>query len=162
MSFLMTRLLLLSGAVALAQQVSTPPAPTQAQIDRDVELLRKDVRSQKKQIVATNLNLTDPEAEKFWPVYDQYTNDLAQINNQKYALLKQMDQTDTLSSDQIDAQIKGWLQVDHDVAQLRLKYIPQFRAVLSPAKTARFYQIERRVQMLIDLQLASAIPLAGG
>jgi hypothetical protein len=49
--------------------------------------------------------------------------------------------------------------VDASVAQLRLKYIPIFRKALSAKGTAMFYQIDRRVQMMIDLQLASAIPL---
>jgi hypothetical protein len=61
----------------------------QAPSDEDIQLLRKDLRSQKKQIVAANMNLTDVEAEKFWPVYDQYTADLVRINDVKAALIKQ-------------------------------------------------------------------------
>ena len=80
----------------------TPPAPnarqaatssqsgtSQAAIDQDIELLRQDIRSKKKQMVAANLKLTDEEATKFWPVYDQYTADLVKINNEKYALIKE-------------------------------------------------------------------------
>lgn len=57
--------------------------------DRDMNLMRSDIRSQKKQLIASNLKLTDAEATKFWPVYDQYTNELIKINDQKFALIKQ-------------------------------------------------------------------------
>ncbi len=52
-----------------------------------IELLRKDIRSQKKQIIAENMDLSDAEAEKFWPVYDQYAVELSRIYDTKIALL---------------------------------------------------------------------------
>src|ERR1700743_266599 len=57
--------------------------------DQDIDLLCKDIRSQKKQVIAANMKLTDAEAEKFWPIYDQYTAELVQINNAKYGAIKQ-------------------------------------------------------------------------
>jgi hypothetical protein len=64
-----------------------------------------------------------------------------------------------MTEDQADTLAKRWVEVDASVAQLRLKYIPIFRTVLSAKGTAMFFQIDRRVQMMIDLQLASAVPL---
>src|SRR5271163_2014424 len=73
----------------------------QASPDQDISLLRKDIRSQKKQMIAANMNLTDKEAEQFWPIYDQYTAELVAINNQKYDAFKQYAQNyDTLTDDQ--------------------------------------------------------------
>jgi hypothetical protein len=54
---------------------------------------------------------------------------------------------------------KRWLTLDQDNTQLRLKYIPEFERVISHKKTAVFFQIDRRVSMLIELQLASQVPL---
>src|SRR3954469_1186800 len=54
-----------------------------AQLDQDIKLLRKDLRSERKQIGAANMKLTDTEAQQFWPVYDQYTADLAKIGDTK-------------------------------------------------------------------------------
>src|SRR5260370_14530285 len=59
----------------------------QSASDQDIDLMRQDLRNKKRQIVAENLPLSDAEAEKFWPVYQHYTNDLKQINDEKYALL---------------------------------------------------------------------------
>src|SRR5215470_20030808 len=74
-----------------AKQIA-PPAlgtvyeDTQWSPDQDIEMLKSNIRSQKKQIVAANMDLTDGEAEKFWPVYDRYAADLAKIYDTKIAL----------------------------------------------------------------------------
>jgi hypothetical protein len=146
--------------LVLAQNASPQPAAASGSIDQDITLLRKDLRSQRKQLVAANMNLTGDEAEKFWPVYEQYVGDLVQINNAKYDLIKQYAQNSgALSADQADSSVKKWLGVDQSVTELRLKYFPNFRKVLSAQKTALFYQVDRRVQLMIDLQLASQLPL---
>ena len=143
-----------------ASQQPTASAPTQDTTDQDVALLRKDLLSHKKQIVAANLNLTDKEAEQFWPIFEKYTDDLMAINNKKYAALKEYVQSyDSLTDQQAEKLTRDALEVDQSVAQLREKYIPIFEKVISPKKTAAFIQIDRRLVMLIDLQLSSSIPL---
>lgn len=157
---------LLSGRFLAAQASSQQSTSTQASsgqqanTDQDIDLLRKDIRSQKKQVIAANMNLTDKEAEKFWPIYDQYTNELVTVNNKKYAAIKQYAQNyDTLTDQQALDLTKQALQVDQDVAQLRVKYIPIFNQAISGKKTALFFQLDRRLVMLIDVQLSSAVPL---
>ncbi|HET6177148.1 MAG TPA: hypothetical protein VFE61_09465 [Candidatus Sulfotelmatobacter sp.] len=128
--------------------------------DQDIQMLRKDIRSQRKQIIAANMKLTDSEAEKFWPVYEKYVSDLVNINGTKYALIKQyMETRGVLTDAEAETAVNQWVGVDESVAELRKKYIPLFRKVLSPKNTALFYQLDRRVQLLIDLQLASSIPM---
>jgi Spy/CpxP family protein refolding chaperone len=155
-------LTLLSGRFLLSQESSPQSSPSAQSTDQDVNLLRKDIRSQKKQIIAANLNLTDQEAEKFWPVYDQYTNELVTINDKKYAALKQYAQNySTLTDDQAKDLTQQVIEVDQAVAQLREKYIPIFSKVVSGKKTALFFQLDHRLVLLIDIQLAAAIPLVG-
>src|ERR1700722_8119527 len=67
---------------------ASAPSDSQASPDDFVDLLRRDIRSQKKQIIAQNMDLSDAEAQKFWPVYDQYAADLSKIYDGKLALLK--------------------------------------------------------------------------
>jgi hypothetical protein len=143
-------------AAQQTQQSQQPVGPT----DQDIDLLRKDIRSQKKQMIAANMKLTDKEAEQFWPIYDQYTAELVRINDKKYAVIKEYAQNyDTLTDDQAVSLSRQVLEVDGSVSQLRLKYIPIFRKVISGKKTAMFFQLDRRLVMLIDLQLSSQIPL---
>jgi hypothetical protein len=154
-------LFLLACGVAFAQgNTSQAAAKPAASIDQDISMLRKDIRSQRKQLIAANMSLTSDEAEKFWPIYEQYIGELVQINNTKYDLIKQYVQSSgALTADQADNSVKQWLGVEESVAQLRMKYIPTFRKVLSAQNTALFYQLDRRVQLMIDLQLASQLPL---
>ncbi|HXW90972.1 MAG TPA: hypothetical protein VEK33_10545 [Terriglobales bacterium] len=143
------------------QSSSPQDSPSiQTSMDQNIDLMRKDIRSQKKQIIAANLQLTDKEAEKFWPLYDQYTAELVKINDTKYGAIKDYAANyTTLTDDQALDLIRKPLQVDEAVAQLRLRYIPVFGKVLSGKKTALFFQLDRRLLMLIDTQLAAQIPL---
>lgn len=148
----------LSWSHTAAQTSSNNSAQSAA--DKDIDLLRKDVRSQKRQLIASNLQLTDKEAEKFWPLYDQYTADLVKINDAKYAAIKEYATSySTLTDDQATELVRKMLGVDQAVAELRLRYIPMFNSVISGRKTAVFFQLDRRLVSLIDLQLASQIPM---
>jgi transposase len=155
----------LGGAVLFTMSASSgrgqAPANQQSQssLDQQIDLLRRDLRSQRKQIIAQNMTLTDSEAVKFWPIYDQYVADLVASNKAKYELIKEYAQVNTMTEERADNAAKQWLTVDENVIQLRRKYLPVFRGVLSAKQTARFFQIDRRVQIMIDLQLASSLPL---
>jgi hypothetical protein len=162
LSISLVSVLILTG-MSRNQSSAQTPASNAAQSttpDQDIDLLRKDIRSQKKQIIAANLQLTDAEAVKFWPIYDQYTAELVKINDAKYAALKEYATNySTLSDDQALSLTRQILGVDQSVAQLRLKYTPIVGKAISGKKTALFFQLDRRLLMLIDLQLASQIPM---
>jgi hypothetical protein len=128
--------------------------------DANIQLMRQDIRAERKKVVAANMPLTEAEAMKFWPVYDRYIAETIKVNDVRFALLKDYAKNyDTATEEQADGFIKRWLSYDQDNTQLRLKYIPEFEKVISHKKTAMFFQIDRRVSMLIELQLASQVPL---
>jgi Spy/CpxP family protein refolding chaperone len=128
--------------------------------DQDIELLRRDLRTQKKQIVAANLSLTGEQATKFWPVYDQYIAEQTKIHDQKYAVIKEFATSwGTISDAQAEDLTKRALAVDTQVTELRVKYMPNFLKVLPGKQVATFFQIDRRLQMMVDLQLMSQLPL---
>ncbi len=146
------------GQYANSQPVAQPPSDPGP--DQYIEMLRKDVRSLRKQIVAANLDLTDDEAVKFWPIYDQYTTDLRKINDTKVALIKDYARNyTTMTDEQAEAYVRGRAAVDESVNRLRLKYFPVFHRVLSGKTAATFFQIDWRISQMIDLQLASQMPL---
>ncbi len=145
-----------------ATQGSTASAAKggQTMTDQDIQLLRQDIRSKKKQLIAANLTLTADEATKFWPVYDQYTAELGKINDVKYATIKEYaEKWGTMTDDQALALINRSLGVDESVSKLRIKYVPIFQKVIPGTKVATFFQLDRRLGMLIDAQLASQLPL---
>jgi hypothetical protein len=130
---------------------------TQWSPDQDIQLLKSNIRSQKKQIVAANMDLTDAEAEKFWPVYNRYADDVAKIYDTKIALFREyLESYDSMSGEQAEGYLRRRAAVEEDIMQVRLKYLPEFRKVLTGRETALFYQIDWRLDLMINLQLAQA------
>lgn len=152
---------LVTSPKALGQAAAPPAASSgQASLDQDIQLLRQDVASQKKQLIASNLVLTDAEATKFWPVYDRYQAELNKIGDAKVALIKDYAQNWGTVTDAQALQYLGRMQdIDASVVQLRKKYVPIVSQVLTGKKTATFFQMDRRIGLMLDLKLASEIPL---
>jgi hypothetical protein len=149
------------GAAGQQQQVIVPGVISPRVTDEDIALLRQDLRAMKMRVIGENMSLSEEEGQKFWPIYDHYVKDLQEVNNRKYALLKQYAETWATMSDQ-DALIyvRNWLEADGQAQALRLKYVPVVSQVLPGRKAATFFQLDRRLNMMIDLQLFSQIPLA--
>jgi len=154
---------LLSSIAMCAQAVQSAPAASaqsQASIDQDIQLLRGDIRSQKKEIVAANMNLTPDEATKFWPIYDQYSAEVGKIGDTRVALIKEYAQNyNTMTDAQANDFMKRAAAIDQQYNTTRSKYVPIFEKVISAKKTALWFQIDRRLDLLINLQLAANIPV---
>ena len=117
---------------AQTQPVSTNPATDPTTVsDAEIELMRKDIRSKRKQIIAANVQMTDAEAEKFWPIYDQYAADQKKAYDIHYDLLKEYAANEKTMTDALALSLtKRWTEADTAKAQLRVKYCPMFVKVL--------------------------------
>jgi hypothetical protein len=151
----------MAGAAAQSQQVTVQRVINPTVTDEDIALLRRDLRAMKMQVIGQNMSLSEEEGQKFWPIYNHYVKDLQLVNDKKYGLLKQYAEMWATMSDQ-DALIyvRNWLETDGQAQALRLKYVPVVSQVLPGRKAATFFQVDRRLNMMIDLQLFSQIPLA--
>jgi hypothetical protein len=157
---LMGVLWMLGGPTAVAQNTPSQEGTTHVVKDQDLKLLRQDLRTKRKQLIAANLTLTDTEATKFWPVYDQYVTELIAVNNQKFDLIQEYaDNWGKMTNEQSLLLTRNWLDMDIAIAQLRQKYVPMVAKVLDGKKTATFFQLDRRIAMMMDLQVSSQMPL---
>lgn len=135
-------------------------AQNQVASDQDVQLLRQNLRQQRKQIMAANMVLTPDEATKFWPIFDQYRKEAIQPNDDRWALIKDYATNyNTMTDAQAQEYMKRSTAVDEQLMNLRMKYVPIFEKVISAKKTALWYQIDHRIDLMINLQLASTIPM---
>jgi hypothetical protein len=147
--------------LAQGQQITVGQVISPTVTDADIALLRQDLRAVKMQVIGQNMSLSDEEGQKFWPIYNHYVKDLQEVNNQKYALLKQYaEMWETMSDQDAMIYVRHWLEADGQAQALRLKYVPVVSQVLPGRKAATFFQLDRRLNMIIDLQLFSQIPLA--
>lgn len=129
-------------------------------VDKDILLLRRNLRSEKKKIIAMSVPLTETEATKFWPVYDEYAEEMRKHNDEFYTVIKEYAANQkTLTDAQAITMIQRWSDIQVRVAQTRQKYVPLFEKVIPGRKAALFLQIDRRLYALMDLQTASEIPL---
>ena len=131
-----------------------------AAADLNIQAVREDIRAHRKQVLAENLTLTPDEATKFWPIYDQYIQETIKVNDARWALIKDYAANYDNMSDQLaDKYMKASATVDQQLVALREKYVPIFEKVVPPKKTALWYQIDRRLDLVINLQLAGMIPV---
>jgi hypothetical protein len=129
-------------------------------IDSDIALIRRDLRAEKKKLIALNVPLTEAEATKFWPVYDQYAAEMARHNDEFYAVIKEyIASQKTITDAQASSLIKRWTDIQVQLAQTRQKYLPQFEKAIPGKKVALFLQVDRRLYALMDLQVTSQLPL---
>ena len=128
--------------------------------DQDIEMLRANLRAQRKQIMAENMTLTADEATKFWPIFDQYRREAIKPNDERWAVIKEYAANyNTMTDAQAQDYMKRANAVDEQLLALRMKYVPIFEKVISAKKTALCYQIDRRIDLLINLQLSAQIPM---
>jgi len=125
-----------------------------------IELLRSDLRGQKVAVVAEVMSFTEDEAVKFWPIYQEYQAEIAKMTDRKLAGIKDFadnfqKMTDVKAKELTDLA----LQLESDRVAVKKKYVEKMRQSL-PAKTVgRFLQVENQLQFLMDLQIASSLPV---
>jgi hypothetical protein len=150
------RFFLTAGLAALV----AGPLAAQAN-ERDIrELNRTELESAKKQIVAANMTFTDAESQAFWPLFDQYQAKRRTNTERRVALIERYAGSYPAMTDMVaDSLAKEFLDIEKERSELAREWYPKFRKVLPAAKAARFMQIENKLQVLIDYQLAAKIPL---
>jgi len=129
-------------------------------VDSYIESLRADLRADKVDIVTQAMQLSDKDAKLFWPVYHRYENDLRQVNNQRVALIKSYaDKFPNVTDADAKVMINEALDYYSRRDDLRKKYAEEFlKAGLPPLTVAKFLQLEHRLDIIVDLELASQLP----
>jgi hypothetical protein len=147
----------------LAQQANAQPTTTEAQetnIRAYVELLRADVRSKKTAIFTQVMQFNDDQAAKFWPIYRDYDVELQKLNDQKLAGIQEYAKNyGSVTDEKADELAKLALQLENDRNDLKKKYYEKIREQLGGKIAARFLQVENQILMVIDLQIASSLPI---
>jgi hypothetical protein len=136
-------------------------APAVAQDNDNMEILREKLRADKKLIVAENMQLSDAEGKTFWPVYDAYQEEKSQLADRRRQVIQDYaanfrNLPDKVAKDLVDRS----LAIKQDDVKLMAAYLPKFRQAVGDKKAARFYQIESKIDAIVNFELAANIPLA--
>lgn len=136
------------------------PVPAQEKPADNMNLVREKIRADKKLLVAEQMQLTEAEATKFWPVYDAFQADLAKLSDRAVKLVSYYaDNYKSMTDTAATRMLNDYLAQERDRAALLESYRAKFSAVLPPLKVARYYQIENKIRALVNYELAKSIPL---
>ena len=126
----------------------------------DMQIVREKVRADKKLLVAENMQLTEAEAKAFWPVYDQYQDELFLLRARTVKLINDFAGAyEKMSNETAKKLMDEYMTIESLGPKLRQTYLPKFRKVLPEAKVVRYYQIENKIQAVLMYELGRNIPL---
>jgi hypothetical protein len=149
------------GLMAFAVAFPTP-AWTQGKPADNMQILLDKIKADKKLLVAKNMDLTESEAQGFWPVYEQYQLALANFNQRIVKLVESYAaayRTNTLTDDKAKQLIDEFVAIGKGEAAVKDYFVPKLNQVLPPKKVARYFQIENKIRAAIKYELAGEIPL---
>ncbi len=136
------------------------PAISQEKPSDNMQIVREKVRADKKLLVAENMQLTEAEAKAFWPVYDQYQDELFLLRARSAKLIKDFaDAYEKMNNDTAKKLLDEYMTIESLGLKLRQTYLPKFRKVLPDVKVVRYYQIENKIQAALVYEAAANIPL---
>lgn len=150
------------GCLAVVAIVSTPHAASAQKVDpwTAIQQLQADLKADRQSVVASNLPLTDGESRAFWPVYKEYRAEVEKVGDRLSKLIvAYASNYETMTDEKADAFFKESVGIERDKLAVREKYVPKVRAVLPAQKAARFFQIENKLDAIVNVTLTQEIPL---
>lgn len=145
----------------------THAAPTIAQssgvLDQEaIESVRELVQTQREQAIRDSLRLTSEEAERFWPVWERYNDDLNEVRDRRVSMIVRY--LEAFSDSDVDAELArdlldDFFDIESDMLRIRKRYVRRFQAVIPAMKVTRFYQLENKLDAEVDAELAATMPL---
>ena len=154
----------LCSGLAVPGQTQEPAAQQQGiTFEEFVERVRGAVNKERVQLMTQAMDFSADQASKFWPVYEEYEKESNALGDERLALISDFAENFEAMTDAKATELAaGALALEKKRTALKEKYVARISATLSPIAGARFLQAENQINMLMDMQLASRIPLIEG
>lgn len=148
------------GASLAWAQASAPSQEAKPDVTSDIELTRAVIQIKRQAIVTRAMDLNEAEAQAFWPQYREYRTEMFNVNDRYVtALVTYLDNYENLSDQLAEKLLNDYLSIEKARLDVKVKYVPRFRNVMPSKKVARFFQVDNKLDVLINAELASEIPL---
>jgi len=156
------------GGAALAQTAAPQPAPEmktddllQGDITSDIELTRASIQVRRQALVTAAMDLAPKDADVFWPLYREYREEMAKVNDRFVRLLVgYLENYDSLTDEAARKMLDEYLSIDRARNGVKSTFVPRFGKVIPAKQVARFFQIDNKLDAVINAELATLIPLA--
>ncbi len=150
----------LCAAQAASPQANPAVASQDPNLDSYIQVLRSNVRTQRVEIIAQAMQFNNTESSAFWPVYRNYELALDKLNDERIALLKQYaENLDKMTPAKAKALAEKSFALQQQKTDLKRKFFAEFEKALPANRVAKFFQVDNRLDLLIDLQVAAQVPL---
>ena len=139
---------------------STATDAKEKNIQEYIELMRSNVRDEKAEIMGAVMQLSIDDAAKFWPIYSEYDAELSKLNSLRVANIEDYARNySQMTDDKADELIQRSLDYQRQRGELLAKYYQIMKQSLGAVTAARFLQVEHQLLLIIDLQIASSLPI---
>lgn len=145
-----------------AQESSGDPDINQEYIQERTELTRAALQSDRKAIVNQYMDLTPEENQVFWPLYKEYRSEAAKIDDRLAKIILDYGASykkQNVTDEQAEQMLSDYLILEQERLDLKESYVPKFQQILPPIKVTRYFQLENKLDAVIDYDLAGNIPL---
>jgi NADH dehydrogenase/NADH:ubiquinone oxidoreductase subunit G len=141
---------------------AAPQSDAQKNTQAYIDLMRRDVRQQKAEMMGSVMVLSAQDAAKFWPIYSDYDAQLAKLNDQRVEIIKEYARSyDQMTDAKADELIKKSMAYQKQRAELLVQTYDKVKEALGAVTAARFAMVEHQLLLIIDLQIDSSLPVVG-
>lgn len=146
----------------LTLSISIPVMAAQEPTENNLKILLEKIKADKKLLVSLNMELSDAEAKKFWPVYDAYQIELAKLNDRIATLIKDYAAAyndNAMTDAKAKQMISEMIAIEKAEAAMKKSFVPKLYKALPAVKAARYLQIENKIRAAVRYEIADAVPL---
>ena len=153
-------LLLSCSLSAQEKQLQDPAESKELNTQAYIQLLRSDLKASKRTLIKESMQLDEKQAAVFWPLYNQYDVEQTKLGDQRLALIEDYSRNFlTMTDEKADQLAHRALDLDDQRQAVRKKYYDLFKKALPTVLVVRFFQLENQIQLVVDLQIASHLPI---
>ena len=128
-------------------------------IGATIEIVRANMRAERAAIISTAMNFSDKDGEAFWPIYRKYEYDRSALDDGRVAVIKEYtEKFSTLTDADAKAMAQRMFDCDSHLAALKKRYFKKLNAVLPAVTVTKFFQLDHRIDLLIDMKVEAALP----
>lgn len=114
----------------------------------------------KKLIITQNMPITEQEGRAFWPLYDDFQGELNAHHDRTASLMmRYTKEYESLSDEKIKAIMDDFLRLEEEKVRIKKTYLEKFRRVLPEKKVMRYFQLENRLEAILNAELVNSLPL---
>ena len=124
-----------------------------------IEVARAGMQADRSTIITAAMNFSDKDAAAFWPIYRQYAYERSKLDDRRVVVIKEYTQKyPTLTDAEAKGMAERMFECDSRQIALKKEYFKKFNKVLPALTVTKFFQVERRIDLLMDMNVEASLP----